>query len=51
MNDLYLENGYVNMAKIIETDVPFIFVIGGRGTGKTYGTLQYMLNQNSTFML
>ena len=29
MNDLYLESGYVNMARIIETDVPFIFVLGG----------------------
>ena len=51
MTDLYLENGYVNMARIIETDVPFIFVVGGRGTGKTYGALQYMLQQDKIFML
>lgn len=49
--NLYLENGYVNMEKIIQTDVPFIFVIGGRGTGKTYGTLEYMLKQNAKFMM
>lgn len=39
---LYDEHGYLNFPKIMENDdTPFIFVIGGRGTGKTYGALKY----------
>lgn len=37
---LYLDNGYVNMSAIIELGLPFNFVVAGRGTGKTYGTLK-----------
>lgn len=46
----YLQSGYVDMKKIIDTDVPFIFVLGGRGTGKTYGTLLETLNSGYKFM-
>lgn len=38
--NLYLENGYVNIPKIIDTNLPFIIIIGGRGTGKTYTALK-----------
>ena len=37
---LYLSNGYLDTDKIIEMEYPFIFVIGGRGVGKTYGALR-----------
>lgn len=38
----YLKNGYIDMAGIIEEpDLPFMFLWGGRGTGKTYGALKY----------
>ncbi len=36
---LYLENGYFDAESIIELPYPFVFVLGGRGTGKTYGAL------------
>lgn len=36
---MYLENGYINMRDILENDYPFVFIVGGRGTGKTYGGL------------
>ncbi len=37
---LFLPSGYANMSAIIESPAPFIFVIGGRGTGKTYGAAE-----------
>lgn len=47
---LYLSNGYANMPDIIETEVPFILCIGGRGTGKTYGSIKYLLENHITFI-
>ena len=32
---LYLDNGYINMAYVLDKGCPFNFVINGRGTGKT----------------
>ena len=38
----YLENGYVDMCSIIEEpDLPFMFLWGGRGTGKSFGALEW----------
>lgn len=43
--NLYLPSGYLNMKYIIyELDFPFIIITGGRGTGKTYGTLEVVHN-------
>ena len=41
MNDkmLYLESGFVNAKWINDLEYPFVFCLGGRGTGKTYGAL------------
>lgn len=39
----YLESGYVDIDRIINLNYPFIFVLGGRGTGKTYGACKYLL--------
>lgn len=38
---LYLSNGYLNMDAIIDTGYPFILITGARGTGKTFGALDY----------
>lgn len=48
MVNLYLDNGYADMHSIIyDTTTPYVFVIGGRGTGKTYGALREIaLNEN-----
>ena len=51
MKNLYDENGYVNIKKIINLDIPFIFIVGGRGTGKTYGTLKMVVEDDIMFML
>lgn len=45
--NLYCENGYLDMKKIIEKKVPFTFIIGARGIGKTYGALSYYIKNVS----
>lgn len=49
--DLYLPSGYLDMEKIINIDVPFIFVIGSRGIGKTYGAIQALIKRKELFLL
>lgn len=38
--DLYLPSGYLNMRAIYKLPYNFIFLIGARGIGKTYGALE-----------
>ena len=40
----YDESGYIDMAKIMAIRCPFIFLVHGRGTGKTYGVCKYLLD-------
>ena len=47
---LYQSNGYANMEDIIESPTPFILCIGGRGTGKTYGSIKYLLENKYDFL-
>ena len=42
--DIYEKSGYADMAKIMALPYPFIFVVGGRGTGKTYGACKVLLD-------
>ena len=48
---IYLDNGYLNIAQILSYGVPFNFIVGGRGTGKTYGTLKTAYIENKRFIL
>ena len=47
---LYQRNGYANMPDIIESETPFVLTIGGRGTGKTYGAIKYLLESGTLFI-
>lgn len=49
-NKIYLDNGYVNIPYILNYPVPFIFCVGGRGTGKTYGALKYVIESGEKFI-
>lgn len=49
-NKIYLESGYLNIQYILRFPVPFIFCVGGRGTGKTYGALKYCLENDVRFL-
>lgn len=46
----YLPSGYIDMKRIIEQPYPFQFLIHGRGTGKTYGALKYVLDTHQKFI-
>ena len=47
---LYESTGYANMPDIIESETPFVLCIGGRGTGKTYGSIKYLLENEILFI-
>lgn len=47
---LYLESGYVDVAKILNLKYDYIFCTGGRGTGKTYGTLLELIRRKEPFL-
>lgn len=44
------ETGYANMPEIITQPFPYILCVGGRGTGKTYGTLKFLLENHILFI-
>ena len=46
---LYQESGYVNMGAIFDLGLPFNFIVGGRGTGKTYTALKECVERNEVF--
>lgn len=48
---IYNDLGYVDMPSIIQRGMTFNFCIGGRGTGKTYGALRYVVENNKKFIL
>ena len=48
---IYLDSGYLNISQILSYDLPFNFIVGGRGTGKTYGALKTAYEENIRFIL
>lgn len=48
---LYDNSGYVNVKWILSEGYPFNFLVGGRGTGKTYSTLKVAKEEGKLFML
>lgn len=49
--NLYLDSGYIDQEKIISRPDIFIFEIGPRGTGKSYGILKYIIEHKIKFLL
>jgi hypothetical protein len=47
---IYREDGYLDIPKILSYGLPFIFIVGARGTGKTYGSLLYPVENDIKFM-
>ena len=47
---LFDKNGYVNIPMIMQHPATFIFIYGGRGTGKTYGTLKHFIRSHTKFI-
>jgi len=48
--NIYQESGYLDIQKILAIGLPFIFIVGGRGTGKTYGGLEYAVESDTKFI-
>lgn len=48
---IYDSSGYVNVEGILAEGYPFNFLVGGRGTGKTYTTLKVAKESGRKFML
>ena len=46
VNNLYLSAGWINWESILNLPYPFIVAVGGRGGGKTYGSLLWALQHN-----
>lgn len=47
---LYLENGYLNVAAIFNNKTALNFCTGGRGIGKTYGCIKYLLENKIPYI-
>ena len=50
-NKIYLPSGYLNIRGILSYKCTFNFIVGGRATGKTYGALDYVVEDDVRFML
>lgn len=48
---MFLQSGYLDMAEIMSHERVLTIVIGGRGTGKTYGAVEWCLKNNKRFIL
>lgn len=51
MNDIYQNDKWLNMKAIIESNSTFIFVVSGRGIGKTYNTLKALIETGEKFVI
>lgn len=47
---IYLENGYFNPDHAMNNGCTYSFIIGGRGTGKTFGCLQTVIDKELKFI-
>lgn len=48
---IYLDNGYLDVRKILSYKMPFTFIIGARGIGKTYGSLDYVIETKTKHIM
>ena len=47
---LYLDNGYLNITDIINGPAVYNFIVGGRGIGKTFGSLKEVIDRGMKFI-
>ena len=50
-SSLYLPSGYIDEAAICESQDTFIFQVGPRGTGKSYGIMQWLIQAGKRFLM
>lgn len=49
--NIYLPSGYLDIEAILNQHMTFNFITGARGTGKTYGTLKYLVEHKISFIM
>lgn len=47
---IYDDNGYLNYDYIISRGATYNFIVGGRGTGKTFGALKWVIDSGNKFI-
>lgn len=47
---MFDKNGYLDFDFIFNNEMTYKFIVGGRGTGKTFGVLKYVLDHNLKFI-
>lgn len=47
---IYLDNGYLNFEAIEENNYMYTWIVGGKGMGKTFNTLAYLLTHDIPFV-
>lgn len=50
MSNLYLSSGYLNCDYVLSYRLPVTIIIGGRGTGKTYGMLDWCMEHERSII-
>lgn len=45
--NLYEDSGYLNIPAILSYPTVYNFIVGGRGVGKTYGALRYIVSEKT----
>lgn len=50
MRQIYTAEGYADQERMIILGQTFIFQIGARGTGKTYGAMKYVIERKKRFL-
>jgi hypothetical protein len=48
--NIYQDSGYIDIRKILALGLPFNFIVGGRATGKTYTSLETVIEDNTKFI-
>lgn len=48
--DFYYDNGYFNAGALLSKGYTYNFVVGGRGTGKTYSAIKHAIENESKIM-
>lgn len=47
---IYTNEGWLDVPLLVRQGMPFIFITGARGTGKTYGSFSYCIEENIKFI-
>ena len=47
---MFNDKGYLDIDFILKNEIPFLFIVGARGIGKTYGFLKWLYENDKKFI-